>query len=71
LAGYPLTPKHGCWLDIDEIELSFMTRHYLKRWIDRLDKLRQELSVCMANRNASVAKILWHFISNQSMYGEN
>ena len=55
------TPKHGSWLNMAEIELNVMTRQCLIRRIDSLDKLRQELSVWEANRNTSVAKILWHF----------
>lgn len=55
------TPKHDSWLDLAEIELNVMTRQCLVRRIDGLDKLRQELSVWEANRNASDAKILFAF----------
>jgi hypothetical protein len=55
------TPKHGSWLDMAEIELNVMTRQCLSRRIDTLEKLRNELSSWETNRNASIAKIIWHF----------
>ena len=55
------TPKHGSWLDMAEIELNVMTRQCLSRRIDTLEKLRNELSSWERNRNASIAKIIWHF----------
>ena len=55
------TPKHGSWLDIAEIELNVMTRQCLKRRVDNIETLRQELMAWEHDRNISEDKINWHF----------
>lgn len=37
-------PRHGSWLNIAEIELSRLTRHYLDHRIDNLETLNAELA---------------------------
>ena len=55
------TPKHGSRLDIAEIELNVMTRQCLKRRVDNIETLRQELMAWEHDRNTSEDKINWHF----------
>jgi len=51
------TPKHGSWLDMEEMELNGMTRQCLSRRIDTIDRLKSELSVWERERNQETAKI--------------
>jgi hypothetical protein len=55
------TPKHGSWLNIAEIELNVMTSQCLKRRIDNLDSLREELSAWETSRNEESKSVDWHF----------
>lgn len=55
------TPKHGSWLDIAEIDLNFMTRQCLSRWISNIDLLMKELSVWEDERNSNKATVNWQF----------
>ena len=55
------TPKHGSGLDIAEIELNVMTRQCLSRRIDCIEKLKAELTAWERERNATTAKVSWHF----------
>ena len=56
-----LTPKHGSWLNIAEIELNVMTRQCLSRRVDEVDALRKELVPWETERNHISAKINWQF----------
>lgn len=55
------TPKHGSWLDMAEIELNVMTWQCLSRRIATIDKLKSRLFAWEAERNQDIAKIQWHF----------
>lgn len=55
------TPKHGSWLDIEEIELNVMARQCLSRRIDDISNLRKELSAWEVERNTMAAKVNWQF----------
>ena len=45
------TPKHGSWLSIAEIELSFLTRQCLDKRVDLLDVLNDDVNAWEQNRN--------------------
>lgn len=60
------TPKHGSWLDIAEIELSVYTKQCLDRRIDDIDTLRREAKAWTDRRNASGAKVDWHFTTDDA-----
>lgn len=60
------TPKHGSWLDVAEIELNVMTRQCLARRIDDLEKLQTELATWESCRNKQIAKIHWHFTTDNA-----
>jgi hypothetical protein len=60
------TPKHGSWLDIAEIELSVYTTQCLNRRIDDIETLRREAKAWADRRNASGAKVDWHFTTDDA-----
>jgi hypothetical protein len=55
------TPKHGSWLNIAEIELSVLTSQCLKRRIDGITPLKNELASWEFNRNSSQKSVDWQF----------
>ncbi|MFA5882077.1 MAG: transposase, partial [Eubacteriales bacterium] len=58
------TPKHGSWLNIDEIELSAMTRQCLDRRISHIEALRIELSEWEIARNNNQKGVDWQFTTD-------
>ena len=60
------TPKHGSWLNIAEIELSFLSRQCLDRRIDILSVLNDDLSVWSQTRNASQKGVDWQFTTDDA-----
>jgi hypothetical protein len=59
-------PRHGSWLNIAEIELSAMTRRYLERRIDTLEKLSSELDVWQPERNTNHKIVKWQFAAEDA-----
>ncbi len=55
------TPKHGSWLNIAEIELSFLSRQCLDRRVDILDVLNSNMSDWSQKRNSSHKGVDWQF----------
>lgn len=55
------TPKHGSWLNVAEILLNILTKQCLKRRLNSIEKVSQELSKWMSIRNREPKKIDWHF----------
>jgi len=55
------TPKHGSWLNIAEIELSFLTRQCLDKRVDLLDLLNDNMSAWEHNRNCFQKSVDWQF----------
>jgi hypothetical protein len=60
------TPKHGSWLNVAEIELNVMTTQCLRRRIDDLPSLREELSAWETSRNAQVKSVDWQFTAENA-----
>ena len=56
-----LTPKHGLWLDMTEIELSVFTSQCLNRNIDSMEKLQEEATAWYVDRNRRQKGIDWQF----------
>ncbi|MBS4031779.1 MAG: hypothetical protein KGZ63_10245 [Clostridiales bacterium] len=56
-----ITPKHGSWLNIAEIELSAMTRQCLGRRIPSIDQLALELMEWESARNSNQKGVDWQF----------
>ena len=55
------TPKHGSWLNIEEIELSVLKGQCLDRRIPDMPTMQVEVAAWEKNRNNSVSKIDWQF----------
>ena len=55
------TPKHGSWLNIAEIELSFLSRQCLDKRVDLLDVLNSNMLAWSHSRNASSKSVDWQF----------
>ncbi len=55
------TPVHGSWLNVAEILLNILTRQCLRRRLDSIDKVRNELTNWAEVRNASPKEVNWQF----------
>lgn len=60
------TPKHGSWLNMAEIEISILSRQYLKQRIASLDDLNCLTACWTQQRNDAKAKIKWCFDVSQA-----
>jgi len=55
------TPKHGSWLNMAEIELNILMGQCLKRRIDNIETMKEEVRAWEIHRNNRDAKINWQF----------
>lgn len=55
------TPKHGSWLNIAEIELSFLSRQCLNKRIDLLEVLNNNMLAWSHSRNTASKSVDWQF----------
>lgn len=55
------TPKHGSWLNVAEILLNILTKQCLKRRLNSLDSVSEELDKWVRIRNSGPTKIDWQF----------
>jgi hypothetical protein len=55
------TPRNGSWLNVAEIELSFLSRQCLDRRIGDAETLDHELRAWSTDRNRNASKVHWHF----------
>ena len=60
------TPKHGSWLNVAEIELNVMISQCLRRRIDNLEELREEVSAWQAHRDQLEATVNWQFTAKDA-----
>ena len=60
------TPKHGSWLNVAEIELNVMIGQCLKRRIDSIAELRDEVTAWQAQRDRLQAKVNWQFTTDDA-----
>ena len=58
---FHLTPKHGSWLNMAEIELSVLARQCLDRRISDQESLRSEVNAWQQSRNAQDHTVDWQF----------
>lgn len=58
---FHLTPKHGSWLNMAEIELSVLQRQWLDRRIADQERLGREAAAYEHRRNEEKATIDWRF----------
>ena len=55
------TPKHGSWLDMEQIEIGLLSRQCLNRRIPDAETLTREVAAWQRKRDASGARIKWMF----------
>ena len=60
------TPKHGSWLNMAEIELNVLMGQCLKRRIDNMSTIREEVDAWQHNRNNKKAVINWQFTTDDA-----
>jgi hypothetical protein len=58
---FHLTPKHGSWLNMAEIELSVLSRQCLDRRIRDQELLASEVKAWQDERNNQIVKVQWRF----------
>lgn len=61
---FHFTPKHGCWLNMAQIEFSVLARQCLARRIDAINKLEKQVLQGSKERNEQKATIHWSFTVN-------
>jgi hypothetical protein len=61
-----LTPKHGSWLNIAEIELSALAGQCLHRRIPDIVSMRREVAAWQRHRNQRGAPINWRFTTKDA-----
>lgn len=60
------TPKHGSWLNMAEIELHVLMGQCLKRRIDNMETMKQEVKAWQQDRNNKKATINWQFTTDKA-----
>lgn len=60
------TPKHGSWLNMAEIELNVLMGQCLKRRIDNMETMKQEVQAWKEHRNNKKAVINWQFTNQDA-----
>ena len=60
------TPKHGSWLNMAEIELNVLMGQCLKRRIETVDEVTEQVKEWEKARNNINAKINWRFNSDEA-----
>jgi len=61
-----LTPKHGSWLNMAEIELHVLHGQCLNRHIPNMNKIISEVNAWQNQRNNKNAKINWQFTTDDA-----
>lgn len=60
------TPKHGSWLNVAEILLNILTKQCLRRRLDSIEKVTEELNKWVHIRNSKPKKINWQFRTSKA-----
>ena len=58
---FHFTPTHGSWLNMAEIEIGLLARGCLNRRIASHQKMREEVSAYLEEKNANPVPIKWQF----------
>lgn len=61
-----LTPKHGSWLNMAEIELSVLSRQCLDNYFETQDQLAAAISEWERSRNETQVGINWRFTTSDA-----
>ena len=63
---FVFTPKHGSWLNMAEIEFHVLNVQYLKRHINTIKKIKEEVEAWKETRNNKNSKINWQFTNKDA-----
>jgi hypothetical protein len=61
-----LTPKHGSWLNMAEIEINVLVNHGLSKRVSSMQQMRKEVAAWNKNRNQCASKINWRFSTDDA-----
>lgn len=64
--AFHYTPTHGSWLNQAEIEFSVMARQCLKRRLESVERVNEELSCWEKSRNLRRAGVDWRFTTGDA-----
>ena len=56
-----LTPKHGSWLNMAEIEINVLVNQGLSKRIPSMQQMKKEVAAWNKARNQNASKINWRF----------
>lgn len=62
------TPKHGSWLNMDELELSVLERQCLARRLPTREAVAAAAAAWEAERNAAHVKVTWRFTTDAARH---
>ena len=60
------THKHGCWLNMAEIEISVLTRQCLAERMHNINRLEDEALSWAKQRNVAGVKVDWRFTTEDA-----
>ena len=60
------TPKHGCWLNMAEIEFGILQRQCLNRRIPDQETLRDQVAAWQQRRNTEAVEVNWRFTTQDA-----
>jgi len=58
---FHFTPKHGIWMNMDEIEMSTLVHQCLDRRISDKEGMVEEVKAWQDQRNSEIVKVHWQF----------
>lgn len=61
-----LTPKHGSWLSMAELELSVLQRQCLRQRLPNQAAMEREVMAWSTQRNTQIKRIDWQFTSSDA-----
>ena len=60
------TPKHGCWLNMAEIEFSVLNNYGLAERVADISSMRKQVEAWTKTRNGNRSKIDWRFTNKDA-----
>ena len=60
------TPKHGSWLNIEEIEFRVLKRQCFDQRISKIEAMRNHVAAWVKSRNSISRKIVWQFSASDA-----
>jgi len=61
-----LTPKHGSWLNMAEIEINVLVNRGLSKRVPSIEQMKKEVAAWNKARNKTASKINWRFTTENA-----